>query len=433
MQIISPSYESNYSQYGINSAVELLEAIENDTINEHVNILHHDPYSNVSCTLSAYSLKLISYKLYNGKAIVRPARRNSAIEAVEILDLENKSIRTEYCNRALRNIFYKLMFENEANVEELIISDGEQAKQFLSEHKAILVILKDVDNTSGTNYRIVVMNNDHSLQLYRAESCVITMLDVIYDRYREDFDLCEGIPPYYSEYNSRFKGAKWINEVYSQTVAVVGCGGIGSYLVYLLSRLAPRNILLYDDDKVEAGNLSGQFFRINDIGSYKVSAAMTVASSFSGYYKFVTFTQEANEETSFMNTHCLFTGLDNMTARKNVFNTAYDRNGVKIIIDGRLGFNEFQVFFVDLEDKEAVDAYEQRWLFSDEEMEETICTMKQTSFMANMIASVMVNLFINYCASLNEPEGISALPFMTSYDAITMNFKTYSPHESLTL
>lgn len=431
MNITSIINYVNLSQYSINSAEELLDSINDNTLHEKLPILASNVNTIVSCTVSANDIKIIGNGLYRGEIAVKPSKKANTNDSIEVFDLVNKVLKTEYCNVLLRSVFYKIFFNNDDNISELILNNYKQAFDFLQSHKAILTLLQD-GNDHNKN-RIVVMNQDDSIQIYRADIDTRNIFSVVYEKYRDTLNLNGGIPPYYNEYNSRFKGAKWINEVKVQTLAVVGCGGIGSYLVYLLSRLSPKNILLYDNDKVEAGNLSGQFFRTMDIGQFKVNSAMTLASSFSGYYKFVTFTQAVNEDTSFMGASCIFTGLDNMTARNAVYESAYNRNGAKIIIDGRLGFNEFQVFFVDLDDEEAREAYKERWLFSDEEMEETICTMKQTSFMANMIASVMVNLFINYCASLNEPEGISVLPFMTAYDAITMNFKTYSPHESLSL
>ena len=70
--------------------------------------------------------------------------------------------------------------------------------------------------------------------------------------------------------------------------------------------------------------------------------------------------------------------------------------------------------------------YEEKWLFSDEEAEETVCSYKQTSHCACMIASMMVNLFTNFIANLCEPLVERDVPFLTYYDAPTMYLKTES-------
>ncbi len=43
--------------------------------------------------------------------------------------------------------------------------------------------------------------------------------------------------------------------------------------------------------------------------------------------------------------------------------------------------------------------------------------------MANMIGSVMVNLFVNFVANECDPVFPRDVPFLTTYDASTMYFK----------
>ena len=73
-----------------------------------------------------------------------------------------------------------------------------------------------------------------------------------------------------------------------------------------------------------------------------------------------------------------------------------------------------------------MDRYEKEFLFRDSEAEETLCSYKQTTFMANMIGSVMVNLFVNFCANECNPLIPRDLPFFTEYSADTMFFKVVS-------
>lgn len=85
---------------------------------------------------------------------------------------------------------------------------------------------------------------------------------------------------------------------------------------------------------------------------------------------------------------------------------------------------EFQVFCIKGDDQFNIKKYREEYLFSDEEAEETICSYKQTTFMANMIASVMVNLFVNFIANQCNPIIDRDVPFYTSYNAETMYYKT---------
>jgi uncharacterized protein YfaT (DUF1175 family) len=68
--------------------------------------------------------------------------------------------------------------------------------------------------------------------------------------------------------------------------------------------------------------------------------------------------------------------------------------------------------------------YEEEFLFSDREADATICSMKQTTYLASMIASIISNLFINFVANSTNPALPYDLPFFTQYDAQNMIFKT---------
>ena len=232
-----------------------------------------------------------------------------------------------------------------------------------------------------------------------------------------------------SETTSRFSSALWFDTVQSMTVTLAGLGGIGSYVAFLLSRLNIRMLNLYDDDIVEAGNLSGQLYSNNDIGGAKVSKIGNMLSNYSNYYSYNSYNERFTEHSA--PTDIMICGFDNMEARRTFYNRWRQWVDSKteeakkdcLFIDGRLAAESFQVICIKGDDAYNMKRYEQEFLFDDSEAEQTICSYKQTTFMANMIASVMVNLFVNYCANLCDPLIPRDLPFFTEYTAETMFFK----------
>ena len=56
------------------------------------------------------------------------------------------------------------------------------------------------------------------------------------------------------------------------TVAVLGCGGLGSQVAWILARLGVGKLILYDFDVVEASNLNRQSYGVSDIGRKKAEA-----------------------------------------------------------------------------------------------------------------------------------------------------------------
>jgi hypothetical protein len=229
---------------------------------------------------------------------------------------------------------------------------------------------------------------------------------------------------------SRFSSATWYKNIQSKNVVLAGIGGIGSYCAFLLSRLRINELILYDPDIVEATNMAGQLYRSSFIGTNKVDAMYTIVSEFSSYNSVVCINEMYTEES--ITSKIMICGFDNMEARKVFFNKwknyvlslPEEERKECLFIDGRLNAEEYQVLCIKGDDSYNIKRYEEEFLFSDTDVEEAICSYKQTTFMANMIGSVMINLFVNFTANELNPLMERDLPFYTYYSAETMYFKT---------
>lgn len=229
------------------------------------------------------------------------------------------------------------------------------------------------------------------------------------------------------ESTSRFSSAVWYEAVREKTIILAGVGGIGSYVAFLLGRMKPRRLIIYDNDKVETVNMSGQLFSKGSVGLYKTEAIINMIHDYADFYNANGYARRFTEDDA--GAPIMICGFDNMAARKiyfeswlGVVNTMGSPENA-LFIDGRLAAEEFQVFAIQGNDQRAIDLYRNEWLFSDEEAEETLCSYKQTTYMANMIGSVIVNLFTNFVANQCDIIFPKDVPFMTSYDAGTMRFK----------
>lgn len=227
---------------------------------------------------------------------------------------------------------------------------------------------------------------------------------------------------------SRFSSAIWFENVKSKEIVLAGLGGIGSYVAFLLGRLQPYKLYLYDPDTVENANLSGQLYSAQHINNSKVNG---ISSQLCYYANFYNVSSSASYyKPSSVSRPVMICGFDNMEARKiffqNWLNNQVSREYPEkcLFIDGRLAAEEFQVLCIRGDDQYNIKRYQEEFLFSDEEAEPTICSYKQTTFMANMIASVMVNLFVNFVTNECDPIIQRDLPFFTSYRADNMYFKT---------
>jgi len=232
------------------------------------------------------------------------------------------------------------------------------------------------------------------------------------------------------ETTTRFSGAEWFNEIQKQHIIVAGCGGIGSWLILQLARMHPATMVLYDDDRVEAVNMAGQMYSWQDIGKYKVTAMADMISSYTNTNNVFAISQKftANTEAG----DVMICGFDNMEARGTFYrrwllhveSKPEEERKNCLFLDGRLSMDTLQVFCITGDDTANKARYSTNYLFSDSNADATVCSMKQTTYLACMIGSIMTNLFTNWVANNLNPIIPYDLPFFTEYDAQNMIFKT---------
>ena len=237
------------------------------------------------------------------------------------------------------------------------------------------------------------------------------------------------IPPIAEEAHdetARFSGAEWFNKIQEKVIIVGGAGGISSNTIFQLARVHPKSIYIFDDDTVEEVNLAGQMFNNDSVGKKKVDAIATIIKDFCRYESVFAMPERYTEDS--FTADIMICGFDNMEARKIFFNNwckhvDEQKNKSKCLyIDARLSFDTLQVFTITGDDEFNKTRYENEFLFSDDEADETICSLKQTTFMACMIASFIVNNVVNFCANELTPM-IKQLPFFIEYDSNLMYLK----------
>ena len=290
------------------------------------------------------------------------------------------------------------------------------------------IVMEEIRNHEGTEEESIesLPDNEDSSPLSREEE---ELLAQVVEEAHNEIPINSG-SLLVDESTSRFSSAIWYEAIQKKTIILAGVGGIGSYVGFLLARMRPTALFIYDPDIVETVNMSGQLYSREDVGSYKVSALSTMISKYCDYNSVFAIPErfdESNEASDIM-----ICGFDNMAARKIFFNKWLDHVRSKseaerancLYIDGRLAAEEFQVLCIKGDDEFNINRYKKEFLFSDVEADATVCSYKQTTFMANMIASVIVNLFVHFAANQCESLIDRDLPLYTTYNAETMYYKT---------
>ena len=198
------------------------------------------------------------------------------------------------------------------------------------------------------------------------------------------------VAPQYSAY----KDVQWFGKPHGE-ITVIGAGGIGSNVAFQLGRLG-FPFTIYDNDRVEIHNMS-QMFTIKQVNEYKVTALFRTISDFNSAIRINGVTEMWT--TKELITDIMFSCVDNMKTRIELFAKWRDSrrgNNDSVFIDARLNSEDMKIFVITGRDDKAMNEYMSKWLFSDAEASEPLCTNKQTPHIGTICGSLMVALFTNW-------------------------------------
>lgn len=186
------------------------------------------------------------------------------------------------------------------------------------------------------------------------------------------------------------------------TVTMIGAGGIGSPTALALTKLGIANLTLIDFDEVEAHNIPNQMYAVKHAGITKVDALGALCEAFGATN--ITTHDGRGEDFPEEFKGVVITGLDNMDARKNMWElTKQNASDVELYIDARLGGQDIVIYAFDPKDETAVEYYEMFALFPQEEAVEAPCTAAGIIDVSFQVASLIVRA-VRLHFSENEDE-----------------------------
>lgn len=212
-----------------------------------------------------------------------------------------------------------------------------------------------------------------------------------------------------NKYHNNFKGASWYEYSEDQRISVLGAGGIGSNLVFNLSRTVLSDIFLFDFDKVEEHNIGSQFFTRVCEGGEKVYELAKLMEEEFGVNTVRPLAVNINEFPDYVSYILPITvaAFDNMEARKKAFNDWQSYPDRQLFIDGRLRATEYEIFCVTpgLEDEY------RKTLFDSSDVPDDPCTFKQTTYAGMMIGARITSFITNHFYNKHSGEEVCSVPF----------------------
>lgn len=161
-------------------------------------------------------------------------------------------------------------------------------------------------------------------QVRLAEETGVTLRDV------EDKALAQGILPVRYQRNINAISIEDQHKLLKSRVAIVGCGGLGGYVIEELTRLGVGHITAWDYDCFEEHNINRQInARINNIGESKVEVAALRVKAINPVVDFVGLHCRFDEQNSaefLTDMQVVIDALDNIPTRLALANTCCKLN-----------------------------------------------------------------------------------------------------------
>jgi len=186
---------------------------------------------------------------------------------------------------------------------------------------------------------------------------------------------------------------------------VVGAGSVGSWTALALAKMGAQKITVWDRDIVSEHNCSVQIFSDGEVGNRKVDALVEWLKKLTGQ-EAIGMRQHLDKEARpiFDNQTILVMGVDDMGARKHLWEVAKSCPAIRFVIDVRVGGETLRMYAVNPHDPIQQQFYEDNYYSSSESLP-LPCTAQMVIFVAMFSASFVASLvssFINGTVVKNE-------------------------------
>jgi len=173
------------------------------------------------------------------------------------------------------------------------------------------------------------------------------------------------------------------------SVAIVGCGAIGSYTTLTLTKMGIKKFSLWDPDSVELHNLANQFFTRDNIGLSKVKAVQMECLR----HALEPVEIDVNErkyEGQPLDYDIIIALTDNIEGRSACFKEAAKNLASVFYIDGRMTAEMVRVFAFSPKNYEVQQKYFNDYIEGVTNSDGP-CTAKAIVYNVNMAASLIAS------------------------------------------
>ena len=184
----------------------------------------------------------------------------------------------------------------------------------------------------------------------------------------------------------RHSGLIDVDRLHDMQFKIIGTGSVGSFTTLSLAKMGAHNIEVWDDDIIDEVNISNQFFRIKDIGEYKVDALQSIIRDFED----ITIINHPKKCIGKDNLKgIVIVALDSMLPRKRIWNEIKGKTDVELFIDPRMGGRVARIYAVN--PITGIEEYE-KTLYDDDDSVQERCTERTIIYNVLGISSIICKL-----------------------------------------
>jgi hypothetical protein len=181
-------------------------------------------------------------------------------------------------------------------------------------------------------------------------------------------------------------------KLHSATVTVIGAGAVGSFTALSLVKMGVGTVEVYDFDTVSVENLGPQWFRVCDLGRFKVEALADQLAAFGG--KVVPHPDRFVAQPVSGIVVCT---VDSMDARISIWRHVRKCRRAELYLDARMGAEVGKVFAIRPVDPEDCRAYDSE-LYPSTEALRAPCTARSTIYCAAGLSAFLAATVGNHLA-----------------------------------
>jgi len=170
---------------------------------------------------------------------------------------------------------------------------------------------------------------------------------------------------------------------------ILGCGAIGSAAALQLTRMGAENFCLYDNDKVDTGNVGVSQYTLYDVGYMKVDCLKSDILDINNAAQVMCDDRMFQNYIYLNDNDIIILGFDSMKSRLDAVKAimGWKQSKPFALIDGRMGAQTYQQYAFK---KPSLSKYKECW-YDDNSASTEPCTAKATSYCSNMAGSFITN------------------------------------------